>query len=175
MKLIFVPTDFSEPATRALRMASELARESGAHLLVMFADKFELPIDYTTTVAQVAIGSQHLAENALEELHTYTELHVGKDVPFDVRVAISAPVNAILDLVNETGADLIVMGTHGRSGIRRLILGSVTEEIVRMAPVPVLTVNEKVGGGPCVSEFPVKSSKSMETRQSSISGARVSA
>ena len=143
MKLILVPTDFSEPATRALRFASTLAQESGAHLLVLYADTFEIPIDYTTTAAQVALGSQQLAENVREELQTYTELHVGTKVPFDVRVVIDKPVTAILDQVRETGADLIVMGTHGRRGFRRLIVGSVTEAIVRKATVPVLTVNEK--------------------------------
>lgn len=152
MKLILVPTDFSEPATRALRYASKLALNSGAHLLVLYADTFEVPIDYTTTAAQVALGSQQLAENAREELQTYTELHVGENVPFDVRVVINKPVPAILDQVRETGADLIVMGTHGRSGFQRLLVGSVTEAIVRMATVPVLTVNEKTAAAAPVRE-----------------------
>src|SRR6266536_2468188 len=143
MKLILVPTDFSEPATRALRHASKMAEESGAHLLVMYADTFEIPIDYTTTAAQVALGSQQLAENAREELQMYTEMHVPAKVPFDVRIVINKPVPAILDMVRETGAEQIVMGTHGRSGFRRLIVGSVTDAIVRTATVLVLTVNEK--------------------------------
>ena len=146
MKLILVPTDFSEPATRALRFASKLAEESGAHLLVLYADTFEIPIDYTSTAAQVALGSQQLAENAREELQTYTELHVPANVPFDVRVVINSPVNAILDQARQSGAELIVMGTHGRTGIRRLFLGSVTEAVVRLSTVPVLTVNEKTTG-----------------------------
>jgi nucleotide-binding universal stress UspA family protein len=152
MKLILVPTDFSEPATRALRFASKLAQGSGAHLLVLYADTFEIPIDYTTTAAQVALGSQQLAENAREELQTYTELHVGENVPFDVRVVINKPVTAILDQVRETGAELIVMGTHGRSGFQRLLVGSVTDAIVRMATVPVLTVNEKTTAAAPVRE-----------------------
>jgi nucleotide-binding universal stress UspA family protein len=153
MKLILVPTDFSEPASRALRYASTMAEESGAHLLVLYADPFEVPIDYTTTAAQVALGSQQLAENAREELQTYTELHVGTKVPFDVRVVINKPVPAILDQVRETGADLIVMGTHGRTGFRRLIVGSVTDAVVRMATVPVLTVNEKTTAAAPVREI----------------------
>ena len=153
MKLILVPTDFSEPATRALRYASTLAQESGAHLLVLYADTFEIPIDYTTTAAQVALGSQQLAENVREELQTYTELHVGTTVPFDVRVVINKPVNAILDQARETGADLIVMGTHGRTGLSRLMVGSVTDAIVRMATVPVLTVNEKTATDPPLSSI----------------------
>jgi nucleotide-binding universal stress UspA family protein len=143
MKLILVPTDFSGPATRALRYASKLAQESGAHLLVLYADPFEIPIDYTTTAAQVAIGIQQLAENARDELQAYTELQVDTRVAFDVRVAINKPVAAILEQARETGADLIVMGTHGRSGFRRLIVGSVTDAVVRLATVPVLTVNDK--------------------------------
>jgi len=143
MKLILVPTDFSEMASRALRYAATLADQSGAHLLVLYADNFTIPVDYTTTAAQVAIGSQQLADNAREELQKYTELNVGPNVPFDVRVVIGSPTTAILNEVHETGADLIVMGTHGRSGVRRLIVGSVTDAVVRMATVPVLTVNEK--------------------------------
>lgn len=134
-KLILVPTDFSEPAAHALRYASALGERFGAHLLIVYADPFLLPVDVPSR------GTAEMIEEAREELQKHAEENVSTHVPFDTRVLVSGPVDAILEQARDTGCDLIVMGTHGRTGLRRLLVGSVTEAVMRTAAVPVIAVN----------------------------------
>jgi nucleotide-binding universal stress UspA family protein len=138
-KHILVPTDLSEGAEQALAYACELARSVGAeiHLLNVVGIPAlgvpELGVALTATMID-----QLVAENqgALDQL---------------ARTRCTAPVGQVLikagdarDTINQTakdlGVDLIVMGTHGRRGITRALLGSVTEAVVRSAPCAVLTV-----------------------------------
>ena len=140
MKLILVPTDMSETAAHALRYASALCEKFDAHLLVIYADAFLPPLDFAGT-SPVTIRREELMESAREQLELHVEQNVSTAVPYDARVVAQSPVEAILEQACETGADLIVMGTHGRSGVRRLILGSVTEAVIPLATVPVLAVN----------------------------------
>jgi nucleotide-binding universal stress UspA family protein len=141
-KLILVPTDFGETAGHALRYASALAMRLDAHLLVVHGDVFIPAVDFmATAAAEFAIAHESLVTGARERLLQHAEENIDPRVPFDTRVVVDAPVNAILGTARETAAQLIVMGTHGRSGVSRLLLGSVTETIMRTAPVPVLAVN----------------------------------
>jgi universal stress protein A len=139
-KHILVPTDLSEGAEEALDYACELARPFGAtvHLLHVIGIPTlgvpELGVALTSTVIDSLVRDNQIA---LEQLAD--------------RKRAQATFGQILlrtgdarDLINQTakelGADLIVMGTHGRRGISRALLGSVTETVVRTAPCPVLTV-----------------------------------
>lgn len=140
-KLILVPTDFSAPAAHALRYATSLAERFGAHLLVIYADTFTIPVDFTATAAaSFDLPREAMIEEAREQLEGHAEQCISTRVPYDVRVVVDGPVAAIVGQARETGADLIVMGTHGRTGMRRLLMGSVTEAVIRVAPVPVLSV-----------------------------------
>ena len=65
---------------------------------------------------------------------------------WDVEVAVGHPADTIVRVAQERGADLIVMGTHGRTGLQHVLLGSVAEKVVRLAPCPVLTVRDKNPG-----------------------------
>ena len=141
-KLILAPTDFSETAAHALRYASALAERFDAHLLVMYADPFMPAVDFTAIAASTFdFAQQNMIEEAREELEVHAEENVRKSVPYDIRVIIGSPVVAISEVVRETAADLIVMGTHGRTGLRRILFGSVTSDVMRLAPVPVIAVN----------------------------------
>jgi nucleotide-binding universal stress UspA family protein len=139
-KHILVPTDLSEGAEEALDYACELARQFGAtvHLLHVIGIPTlgvpELGVALTSTVIDSMVRDNQIALDELVErkrhLATFGQalLRTG-----DAR-----------DLINQTakelGVDLIVMGTHGRRGVSRALLGSVTETVVRTAPCPVLTV-----------------------------------
>ena len=141
-KLILAPTDFSETAAHALRYASALAERFNAHLLVMYADPFMPAVDFTAIpAATFDLAQQNMIEEAREKLEVHAEENVGEKVPYDIRVIIGSPVIAISNLVRETGADLIVMGTHGRTGLRRILFGSVTAHVMRVAAAPVIAVN----------------------------------
>lgn len=142
-KLILVPTDFSAPAEHALRYAAALGARFGAHLLVIYADLFNPPIDYTVGGAGTFhLPMEEMVEGAREQLQMFTEATIGMAMPYDVRVLVGTPTEKILAQVRESGANLIVMGTHGRTGLRRLLFGSVTEAVMRLAPVPVIAVHE---------------------------------
>lgn len=140
-KLILVPTDFSEPAAHALRYASALADRFGAHLLVIHADRFVPVVDFTAIPADLFCNVQEsMVENAREVLQAHAEENIGATVPFDIRVIVGGTLEAIAEQVRESGANLVVMGTHGRAGMSRLLFGSVTESVMRTCTVPVIAV-----------------------------------
>jgi nucleotide-binding universal stress UspA family protein len=142
-KLILVPTDFSAPSARALRYAAALGARFDAHLLVIYADVFAPPLDFTIAAAGVfEIVREDLIEGARTQLQTFVETNIGNAVPYDIRVVVGTPNEAILGQLRESGANLVVMGTHGRTGLRRLLFGSVTEAVMRVAQVPVIAVHE---------------------------------
>lgn len=144
-KLILVPTDFSEPAVRALRYASAFAQRFGAHLLVIYADPFISPVDFMAIPAGTFDESREvMMEKAREELQSHAEENIASTVPFDLRVVVGTPAAAIVEVARSAGANLVIMGTHGRSGVSRLVLGSVTESVMRMSPAPVIAVNASV-------------------------------
>jgi len=151
MKLILVPTDMSETAAHALRYASALVGRFDAHLLVLYADPFMPPMDFGGTTA-LTMRRDELIEGAREQLELHVEQNVAPSVPYDARVLAQSPTDAILEQACDTGADLIIMGTHGRSGIRRLIVGSVTEAIIRLARVPVIAVNATTSETPLTNK-----------------------
>jgi len=142
-KIILVPTDFSAPAAHALRYAAALGERFGAHLLVIYADLFSPPVDYTIGGAGTFhLPQEDMIEAAREQLQAFAETNINTGVPCNVRVVLDTPISAILAQVRKSGANLIVMGTHGRTGLRRLLFGSVTEAVLNVAPVPVIAVHE---------------------------------
>jgi nucleotide-binding universal stress UspA family protein len=141
-RLILVPTDFSEPAAHALRYASALSERFGAHLLVIHADRFVPVMDFTAIPAGVFSDLQEsMIENAREVLQAHAEENISAAVPFDLRVIVGDTLDTIAAQIRESGANLVVMGTHGRTGVSRLLFGSVTESVMRMSTVPVIAVN----------------------------------
>jgi nucleotide-binding universal stress UspA family protein len=138
---ILVPTDFSETADQALRYASGLARALGAKLTIVYADPFVPPVDFTATVgAWDEFSFVSLQARAQDHLRADAEANVDPAVPYDIAIRVDPPLDGILAEARASEADLIVMGTHGRTGFRRLIIGSVTEAVMRYAKVPVIAV-----------------------------------
>jgi universal stress protein A len=131
---ILFPTDFSHTGDAALNMATALARDSQASLLIVHVE--EPPVAYGG--GEMYYG---MPEPALDEIKRMLAEVKPTDpsVPFDHRLVTGDPASAIVKLANEEQVDLIIMGTHGRTGLRRLLMGSVAEAVVRRAPCPVLT------------------------------------
>jgi nucleotide-binding universal stress UspA family protein len=149
---ILVPTDFSESAGHALRYASGLARALGARITVLYADPFVPPIDYTATVGGWDESSfAELKTRAEEQLQRDAETNIDPSVLYDAVVRVAVPLEGILAQARESGAGLIVMGTHGRTGFRRLIIGSVTEAVMRHAQVPVIAVPPRSAMSPSIT------------------------
>jgi universal stress protein A len=130
---ILVPVDFSPSSVKAYAYAAGISKVTRAALLALHAIP---PIHYVEAADSIALTheAQAAAEKALRKLRPRpTESIIERGVPHDV----------IIKVARATGADMIVMGTHGHSGLRRLLLGSVAENVVRHAACPVLTVRSK--------------------------------
>ena len=141
-KLILVPTDFSDASTHALRFAGRMAERSGARVRIVYADYFVPPIDFAASAAvEYALSSDEAADEAKKLLLRTAEENLPPTVPFETRVVVDSPVAAIIDEARHCGADLLVMGTHGRTGFRRLVVGSVTESVLRAINIPIITVS----------------------------------
>lgn len=136
MKLskILFPTDFSHTGDAALEWATALARQTGARLIIVHVE--EPPVAYGG--GEMYYG---MPEPALEEIKRMLKAVVPPDpsVPYEHRLLTGDPASAIVQLAMEEQVDLIVMGTHGRTGLSRLLMGSVAESVVRRAPCPVIT------------------------------------
>lgn len=144
-KSILAPIDFSPHSAQALRLAANIARQNSAMLtLVNVLD----PLDYAVAEGESWPTERRQAsfsesERSLAKAKAEAE-SIG--APFVQTQAIEGGVTAsIFDLATRIGADLIVIGTHGRTGLGRAVLGSIAEAVVRKAPCPVLTV--KLGRG----------------------------
>jgi nucleotide-binding universal stress UspA family protein len=135
---ILVPHDFSDTAEHALAFAIALAEKLGAHITLMHA--YEIPAypDSVLMTAELVGSIQRAAQGALEGVAARAR-RPGVDVRAVLREGRAwSEINAT---AAETHADLVVMGTHGRHGLARALIGSVAEKVVRTAPCPVLTVH----------------------------------
>jgi nucleotide-binding universal stress UspA family protein len=136
IQTILHPTDFSAPAEYAFRLACSLARDHGARLIVLHVKPIE--VLYTDSLYVMPPDPAQVEENLLEQLHELKPPEPLAGVDYLLREG--NPVLEILRIAQESGCDLIVMGTHGRTGLRRLLVGSVAEQVLRKAGCPVLTV-----------------------------------
>jgi nucleotide-binding universal stress UspA family protein len=141
-KVILVATDFSKAAAHALRYASAIAERAGARLVVIYADELMPPLGETAAEASLASRrAGQLITEAQEKLIRHVEENVSPYLPFDAHVIVDSTVSSIVNEAKESGADLLVMGTHGRTGVRRLIVGSVCESVMRAVSIPVMAVS----------------------------------
>ena len=140
---ILVPTDFSELSGVALEFGQELAERCGAslHLLHVIEDPFAAgAIPSEVYVPDVPALRAALVTEAETRLAGLLPESVRAEVRLTSEVQVGSPASTICEVAARTPCDLIVMGTHGRSGVAHLFLGSVAERVVRTAPCPVLTV-----------------------------------
>lgn len=141
---ILVPTDGSDAAANAAAHAIDLAGLAEAELHVLHVvDTGALA---STVDAEMLYGAlEEAGRTAIEDLRE--RARAAGIEPVVGSLARGAPHRAILDYVDEHDVDLLVMGTHGRTGLDRYLLGSVTEKVVRLSPVPVLTVSQRSKDG----------------------------
>ena len=136
---ILVPTDFSPNSDAALSLATSLARDSGGEVVLAHVETIPLSVaggEYMYAIPEPP------TEELLEKLEhvTLPDSHV----PVERRLLAGDPADAIVRIAETEHIDLIVMGTHGRRGISRLLMGSVAESVVRARPCPVLTVKQPI-------------------------------
>ena len=146
---ILCPIDFSDPSRAALAHAVDLAEHFSAQILLFHAIS---EIDYTPSPSytltaplmdQMVHITHQMKENADKAMKELVDDIVPKGIVDRQRVEIGNPAEGIVQAAEDEPVDLIVMSTHGRSGIKGLIFGSVAEKVVRSAQCPVLTIKPK--------------------------------
>jgi nucleotide-binding universal stress UspA family protein len=135
LKRILCPVDFSDPSKRALRYALAIARWHESELTVLHV---ESALHSAATVE--AGSSDELTARHHEVLQEFVNDAGGGNQSVNIDLVINDTVSGILDHASRERSDLIVMGTRGRSGLARAVLGSVAESVVRESPTPVLTI-----------------------------------
>ncbi len=138
IKRILVPTDFSAHADEAFRVACTLAQAVGAEVIVFHVA--HPPAVVTEGGRLVADPGNGKAVNLWDHFQNLQPTDPKVRVEHEVIVAGWPSANHILAILDRLGCDLIVMGTHGRSWVKHLLFGSVTEEVVRRARCPVMVV-----------------------------------
>lgn len=135
---ILVPTDGSDTAAAAVERAVDLARRYGATVRGLYVvDVADLGL---TAPADPGRAGPELREAGERALEAVVDAADRAGVAAEAEIAAGVPHAEILDAVDAGGVDLVVMGTHGRTGLSRALLGSTAERMVRRSPVPVLVV-----------------------------------
>ena len=141
---ILCPTDFSEFSESSIRYACELAEKFNAelHLLNVLQDYDAVAPATGESFAPFMDWLPELRKQSQEQLANLPGAELGLKLCVHRTTRVGAPIDEIVKYAKEHNIDLIVQGTHGRRGIRHMLLGSVAENIVRYAPCPVLTVRK---------------------------------
>jgi nucleotide-binding universal stress UspA family protein len=141
-KNILVPTDFSPTSRRALEYAGLLAKQFDGSIRLLHVVDDPVSAAAWTEGYALSVGALRDRMVADAELELSRLAWSIADLGITSQVLLGPPALTIVESAAETHADLIVMGTHGRSGISHLLLGSVAERVIRLAPCPVLTVRD---------------------------------
>ncbi|MBX2899403.1 MAG: universal stress protein [Cyclobacteriaceae bacterium] len=145
MKRILVPCDFSTPSVQAFKFAADVARTTGGEVIALHA--IELPVMNES----VLMPSLSFEETFIKDMKANAEKNFGKmqnkwaaDIKCTTRVEFGNPTTTIREFIDESKIDLVVMGTHGATGMKEFFIGSNTEKIVRTSRVPVISVKDLV-------------------------------
>ncbi len=140
-KKILLPTDFSDCSARAAQVARRTAERFGARVIVLHVldepaaldpmFRGEVPLD---------LLRGRMEEYAREGLQGFLAAHFQDFADVETAMTTGIPYREIIRIARESGVDLIVIGTHGRTGVEHVLFGSTAEKVVRMAPCPVLSV-----------------------------------
>jgi nucleotide-binding universal stress UspA family protein len=132
---ILCPVEFDPNSVQALRLAGELSHERNAILHLLHVVDVAIP-----PKAEVTVPFDKIEAAVTTKLERLARQEIDRGVRYEIHVETGDPALQILDAAKRLRANLILMATHGRKGLHRLVLGSVAERVVRKAPCPVLTL-----------------------------------
>jgi len=141
LKHILVPTDFGEPAAQAIELAIELARKFDAKITLLHVYEIFLPMPYSGATGWPL---EEIESNVQRLLDAQCSAVRARFPNCEAVLSSGIPWQQITHTAQALGAELIVMGTRGRRGLSRFLLGSVSAEVVRSAGLPVLSVRARV-------------------------------
>jgi universal stress protein A len=141
IKHVLVPIDFSECSKKALQYAIPLAKEHDAAITLLYV---VTPVYGTGEYGALDYGELEVSmrQGGEKELAKLAQEEVRAQIPTDLLVHTGSPAHEIVQAARRLPADLIVISTHGRTGLKHVLLGSVAEQVVRTAPCPVFVVRE---------------------------------
>ncbi|MGQ9798049.1 MAG: universal stress protein [Ignavibacterium sp.] len=146
IKKILVPIDFSDYSKSALKYAVNFAKVFNAEMYLIYVNE---PVIYSPdfSMGQIAIPSVTVEiERAKEELTKLAQQEIPAEIKRQVIIKTGKPFVEIIETAAEEDIDLIIIATHGHSGVEHILFGSTAEKVVRKAPCPVLTLREPVKG-----------------------------
>lgn len=148
IRTILAPTDFSSHAEAAVRYACALAEKFGATLHLLHVLNEVVPVGPDPMLAAVMPPEfyKESEQAAGEALTRLLDPSWGQPASVETAVRWGVPVDTVIDYARLLKVDLIVVATHGRTGLSHVLLGSVAERIVREAPCPVLTIRDRTPG-----------------------------
>ena len=146
IKKILVPIDFSDYSKNALKYATQFAKQFNAKIyLVYVVEPMIYPADFS--MGQVAIPSADIdLHSPEEELTKLSKDIINGNLKVEILIKTGKPFVEIIETASANDIDLIIIATHGHTGVEHLLFGSTAEKVVRKAPCPVLTLREPVKG-----------------------------
>jgi universal stress protein A len=136
---ILVPIDFSKISQKALDYAVPFAKQFGAKITLLHAIE---PPPYRRDLTYLPMGERFPIAPLKKELDTLAKKTIEPELLNDVIVQLGAPFEVITNVARDAKADLIIITTHGHTGLRHVFMGSTAERVVRHAPCPVFVVRE---------------------------------
>lgn len=147
IKNILVPIDFSNYSKNALRYAVNFAKIFNSKIyLVYVVEPVIYPSDFSMGQVTFPVNDLEMNERAQDELNNLAKSEIGSDIEVKTIIKTGKPFVEINDTASELDIDLIVIATHGHTGMEHLLFGSTAEKVVRKAPCPVLTLREPLKG-----------------------------
>jgi nucleotide-binding universal stress UspA family protein len=138
---ILVPHDFGEVSDRALDFALEMAAKFDAEITVLHAYQLAHYGYPDSSLMATDTVEERLTAGVTKHMDDIVQARAGRGVKLTGVCRVGLPVEQVNAVAEEIGADLIVVGTHGRKGVTRALLGSIAEQIIRASPRPVLTIH----------------------------------
>ena len=147
IKTILVPIDFSDYSKNALKYAVDFAHHFKADIhIVYIIEPAVYPADFSMGQIAYPTIDEDISERAKKELNELAKEIVGESLKWIIIIKTGKPFYEINSTASETDADLIIIATHGHTGMEHLLFGSTAEKVVRKAPCPVLTLREPIKG-----------------------------
>ncbi|MCL5029735.1 MAG: universal stress protein [Bacteroidetes bacterium] len=147
IKRVLVPIDFSDYSKSSLKYAVSFVKQFKAELLLIYVvEPVIYPPDFS--LGQIAIPTVDLEmdKRAIEELNKLAQKEIPSELKAKTIVKTGKPFIEIIETASEENIDLIIIATHGHTGVEHILFGSTAEKVVRKAPCPVLTIREPVKG-----------------------------
>jgi len=147
IKKILVPIDFSDYSKNALKYAVGFAKHFGSKMYIVYVvEPAVYPADFSLGQVAIPTTDVDMSQRAENELDRLAKEHIGESVQYEKIIKTGKPFVEIIETASEIDADLIIIATHGHTGVEHLLFGSTAEKVVRKAPCPVLTLRDPIKG-----------------------------